>query len=104
MKKILLAAGTGISVTVTDRLENGLKKRGLEHQFSITKCRVNELAKKAQEYDILIRTALLTDKVDKPVINGLGLATGGAAAEAVLDEIADSIRLPAASGEVSIEN
>ena len=92
MKKILLAAGTGIAVTVIDRLENGLKKRGLEHQFSITKCKVFEFAKKAEGFDILIRTAMMTEKIDKPVINGLGLATGGAAAEAVLDEIAAAIK------------
>ena len=92
MKTILLGAGTGIAVTVMDRLENGLKKRGLERQYTLTKCKVAELAKKAPEYDIVIRTAMLVDKVDKPVINGLGLATGGAAAEAVLDEIAASIK------------
>jgi PTS system galactitol-specific IIB component len=92
MKKILLAAGTGIAVTAIDRLENGLKKRGLEKRFSITKCKVAELAKKAPEYDIIIRTALLTEQVDKPVINGLGLATGGAAAETVLDEVAAAIK------------
>ena len=92
MKTILLGAGTGIAVIVMDRLENGLKKRGLEHQYSITKCKVSELAKKAPEYDIVIRTAMLVDKVDKPVVNGLGLATGGAAAETVLDEIAASIK------------
>ena len=92
MKKILLGAGTGIAVTIIDRLENGLKKRGLAHQYSITKCKVVELAKKADDYDIIIRTALLVDKIDKPVINGLGLATGGAAAEAVLEEVADAIK------------
>ena len=92
MKKILLGAGTGIAVIVIDRLENGLKKRGLEHQFSITKCKVTELAKKANEYDIIIRTAMLADKIDKQVINGLGLATGGAAAETVLDEVASAIK------------
>ena len=92
MKKILLGAGTGIAVTVMDRLENGLKKRGLERQYSITKCKVAELAKKAPDFDIIIRTALLTDKIDKHVINGLGLATGGAAAEAVLDEVAAGIK------------
>ena len=92
MKKILLAAGTGIAVTAIDRLKNGLKNRGLENQFSITQCKVAELAKKAPDYDIIIRTAMLADKVDKHVINGLGLATGGAAAEAVLDEIAAAIK------------
>jgi galactitol-specific phosphotransferase system IIB component len=92
MKKILLAAGTGIAVTAIDRLQNGLKKRGLDHQFSITKCKVVELAKNAPDYDIVIRTALLTDTVDKPVINGLGLATGGTAAETVLDQVAAAIK------------
>ena len=92
MKKILLGAGTGVAVTVMDRIANGLKKRGLDHQYSLTKCKVVELAKQAAGYDIIIRTALLVDKIDKPVINGLGLATGGAAAEAVLDEIAAAIK------------
>ena len=92
MKKILLGAGTGIAVTVIDRLENGLKKRGLGNQFSITKCKVVELASKAPEYDIIIKTAMLADKIDKPVINGLGLATGGTAAETVLDEVAAAIK------------
>jgi len=92
MKKILLGAGTGIAVTVIDRLENGLKKRGLDRQYSITKCKVSELAAKAPEYDVIIRTALLVDKIEKHVINGIGLATGGSAAEAVLDEIAAIIR------------
>lgn len=92
MKRILLAAGSGIAVKAIDRLETGLKKRGLDRQFSITKCKVAELASKAPEYDVIIRTALLVDKVDKQVINGIGLATGGGAAEAVLDEIAAAIK------------
>ena len=92
MKKILLGAGTGIAVTVIDRLENGLKKRGLEKQFSVTKCKVVELAQKSPGYDIIIHTAMLTEKIDKPLINGLGLATGGSAAEKVLDEVAAAVK------------
>jgi galactitol-specific phosphotransferase system IIB component len=92
MKKILLAAGTGIYVKVLDRLETGLKKRGLANQYSITKCKVQELAKQAPAFDVIIRTALLVDKVDKPLINGIGLATGGQAAEDTLDEIAALIK------------
>ncbi|MDR1506881.1 MAG: hypothetical protein LBI67_07230 [Treponema sp.] len=92
MKKILLAAGTGIYVKVLDKLETGLKKRGLEKQYSVTKCRVPELKKQASGFDLVIRTALLTETVDKPVINGIALATGGQAAETVLDEIAAAIK------------
>jgi galactitol-specific phosphotransferase system IIB component len=92
MKKILLAAGTGIYVKVLDKLETGLKKRGLANQYSITKCKVPELAKQAPAFDVIIRTALLVDKVDKPVVNGIGLATGGQAAEDAIDEIAALIK------------
>lgn len=92
MKKILLSAGGALAVTVLDRLTNGLKKRGLAGQFALTKCKVSELAKLAPAYDIVIRTALLTDKVDKQVINGVGLAQGGQAADAVLDEIAALVK------------
>jgi galactitol-specific phosphotransferase system IIB component len=92
MKKILLAAGTGIYVRVLDRLENGLKQRGLAKQYSVTKCKVPELKQQAPGFDLIIRTALLTETVDKPVINGIALATGGPAAEAILDEIAAAIK------------
>jgi PTS system galactitol-specific IIB component len=92
MKKILLSAGGALAIMVLDRLTNGLKKRGLDGQFTLTKCKVSELAKKAPDYDIVIRTALLTEKVDKEVINGIGLATGGQAANAVLDEIAALVK------------
>jgi galactitol-specific phosphotransferase system IIB component len=92
MKKILLAAGTGIYVKVLDRLETGLKKRGLANQYSVTKCKVPELAKQAPAFDFVIRTALLVGEVDKPVVNGIGLATGGQAAEDALDEIAALIK------------
>jgi PTS system galactitol-specific IIB component len=92
MKKILVSAGTGIAVAVMDRLETGLKKRGLQNQYSITKCKVVELAKKAPEFDVVIRTAMMPDPIDKPVINGIGLAMGGAAAETVLDEVAAAVK------------
>jgi galactitol-specific phosphotransferase system IIB component len=92
MKKILLVAGTGIAVTIINRLENGLKTRGLENQYSITKCKVIEFVQKAPDFDIIIRTTMLTDEIDKPVINGLSLLIGGADAEAVLDEIAAAIK------------
>ena len=92
MKKILLSAGSGVAVVAIDRLKNGLKKRELDGKYTITQCKVIELAKKAPDYDIIIRTAMLADEVDKPVINGVGLAQGGAAAEAVLDEIAAAIK------------
>jgi PTS system galactitol-specific IIB component len=92
MKKILIAAGTGISVSALDRLDSGLKKRGLSALCSVTRCRVPELEAKAPAYDILIRTAFLPKDLGRPVINGLGLVTGGAALEAVLDEIEAALK------------
>jgi galactitol-specific phosphotransferase system IIB component len=94
MKKILLSAGGALAITVLDRITNGLKERGLAGQFTLTKCKVTELAQKAPGYDIVIRTAMLTGKIDKPLINGVGLAAGGQAAGAVLDEIAALVKAP----------
>jgi galactitol-specific phosphotransferase system IIB component len=88
MKKILLSAHGAMGISLLDRISNGLKKRGLDGQFSLTKCKVIELAKLAPQYDIIIRTAMLTEEVEKQVINGISLATGGPAAETLLDEIA----------------
>jgi PTS system galactitol-specific IIB component len=92
MKKILLSAGGALAITVLDRITNGLKERGLAGQFTLTKCKVMELAQKAPDYDIVIRTAMVTQTIDKPLINGIGLAAGGQAAAAVLDEIAALVK------------
>jgi PTS system galactitol-specific IIB component len=94
MKTILLSASGALGITLIDRITNGLKERGLAGKFTLTKCKVVELAQKAPNYDIVIRTAMLAQKVDKPVINGVGLAAGGQAAGAVLDEIAALVKAP----------
>jgi galactitol-specific phosphotransferase system IIB component len=89
MKKILLGAGGPLFITAQDRLATGLGKRGISAKdYSVTKCKVYDIAKMAADYDILIRTGMLNDKIDRPVIDGIGLITGGAAADKVLDEIA----------------
>ncbi|MDR1929337.1 MAG: PTS sugar transporter subunit IIB [Treponema sp.] len=93
MKRILLACGTAVatSTVVTSRLNDAMKKRGLDGQFICSQCKIAEIPSKVSNFDILIANAKPPPGVTIPVINGLPLLTG-VGAEKVWDEIAELIR------------
>lgn len=93
MKKILLACGTGVatSTVVVNRLNEAMKKRGLEGTFTTVQCKVAEVASKAANFDIVIANTRPPAGLTVPVINGLPLLTG-VGAEKVWDEVAELLR------------
>lgn len=95
MKKILLACGTGVatSTVVTSRLNDAMKKRGLEGTYTTVQCKVAEVAAKASNFDLVISNTRPPAGLTVPVINGLPLITG-VGAEKVWDEVAEILRQP----------
>jgi PTS system galactitol-specific IIB component len=93
MKRILLACGTAVatSTVVTSRLQDAMKKRGLDGKFTCSQCKIAEIMSKVSNFDILIANAKAPPGVTIPVINGLPLLTG-VGAEKVWDEIAELIK------------
>jgi PTS system galactitol-specific IIB component len=78
MKKILVACGTGIctSTMAAKKLETQLESRGLAGKFTISQCKVSELAFKANDFDVIVCTSNAAGSFDTPVIQGLAYLTG----------------------------
>lgn len=78
MKRILLCCGSGIatSTAAASRLKTKLEDRGFGGQFETTQCKVNEVASKIADYDIVVSTAVLTGEYSKPVVQGITFLTG----------------------------
>lgn len=78
MKKILLCCGSGIatSTAAANKLKTKLEERGFGGQFTTTQCKVNEVASKAADYDLVVSTAVITQDIGIPVILGIPFLTG----------------------------
>jgi len=78
MKKILLCCGSGIatSTAAANRLKDKLTERGFGGKFTTTQCKVNEVASKIADYDLVVSTAVITQDFGKPVEQGISFLTG----------------------------
>ncbi len=76
MKKILVACGTAIatSTVVAKKLEELLKKRGLE--VKIDQCKASEVPSKVSGYDLVVSTTEVGDTKGKPLVRTLSFLTG----------------------------
>ncbi|MDR2766805.1 MAG: PTS sugar transporter subunit IIB [Treponema sp.] len=95
MKKILIACGTAVatSTVVTNRLNEAMRKRGLEGQYTCAQCKIAEIPSRAANYDIVITNSRSPEGIQIPVINGLPLLTG-VGAEKIWDELEHLIKNP----------
>ena len=76
MKKILVACGTAIatSTVVAKKLEDELKKRGIEAK--IDQCKASEVGARAAGYDLVVSTTEVDDARGKPIVRTLSFLTG----------------------------
>ena len=76
MKRILLCCGTGVatSTVVNKKLEEELKKRGYNGQFTISQCKAAEVPSKSGNFDLCVSTVPLGGyKCECPVVVATGL-------------------------------
>lgn len=92
MKKILLCCGSGIatSTAAANRLKEKLEERGFSGQFTTTQCKVNEIASKIDDYDLVISTAVISQPLSKPVVMGIPFLTG-IGLDKTIDEIVQKL-------------
>lgn len=92
MKKILLCCGSGIatSTAAASRLKDRLEDRGFAGQFTTTQCKVNEVASKAADYDLIISTAVISQDFGTPVVQGIPFLTG-IGLDKTIDEIVSKL-------------
>lgn len=93
MKKLLIMCGTGVatSTVVTGKMKEWLKEKGLENEVKLYQSKIADEVNKLDDYDIVVSTTVVPDKVKDKVIMGLPLLTG-MGTEAMFTEIEQKIK------------
>ncbi|MHC5228538.1 PTS sugar transporter subunit IIB [Enterococcus sp. LJL99] len=93
MKKLLIMCGTGVatSTVVTGKMKEWLKEKGLENEVKLYQSKIADEVNKLDDYDIVVSTTVVPDKVKDKVIMGLPLLTG-IGTEAMFTEIEQKIK------------
>ena len=88
MKKLLIMCGSGIatSTVVTKKVEAWLKENGLDKEVKITQSKVASEVNHLDDYDAVLTTTAVSNKVKDKVINGVPLLTG-VGADAVFEAL-----------------
>jgi len=88
MKKLLIMCGTGVatSTVVTGKIKDWLKNNGLDKEVTLYQSKVADEMNKIDDYDAIVTTTVVPDKIKSKVVNGVPLLTGIGADE-VYDEI-----------------
>ncbi|SDG83889.1 PTS system IIB component, Gat family (TC 4.A.5) [Planococcus glaciei] len=78
MKKLLIMCGTGIatSTVVKGKVEEWLKENNLSKEVKIYQSKVSDEINRIDEYDVVLSTTLVPDKIRDKVIDGVPLLTG----------------------------
>lgn len=78
MKKLLIMCGTGIatSTVVVGKVNNWLKENDLDSKVKVYQSKISDELGRIDEYDIIISTTLVPDKLKEKVIDGVPLLTG----------------------------
>ncbi|MDN7228488.1 PTS sugar transporter subunit IIB [Planococcus sp. N064] len=78
MKKLLIMCGTGIatSTVVKGKVEEWLKENNLSQEVKIYQSKVSDEINRIDEYDVVLSTTLVPDKIRDKVIDGVPLLTG----------------------------
>ncbi|OYQ67957.1 MULTISPECIES: PTS sugar transporter subunit IIB [Aerococcus] len=78
MKKLLVMCGSGIatSTIVTNKLKDWLKSNGLDKEVTIVQSKVASEVNRIDDYDAVVTTTAVPDKIKDKVISGLPILTG----------------------------
>ncbi|GGC80237.1 PTS sugar transporter subunit IIB [Enterococcus wangshanyuanii] len=78
MKKMLIMCGTGVatSTIVTNKVKEWLKGKGYENDVHLYQSKVADEMNRIDDYDIIVSTTVVPDRIKDKVIMGLPLLTG----------------------------
>ena len=78
MKKVLIICGTGIatSTVVRVKIEKWLSKMHLENKVKLYQSKMSDEINRLDEYDIILSTIIVPDRIKEKVIAGIPLLTG----------------------------
>ncbi|NLJ19036.1 PTS sugar transporter subunit IIB [Globicatella sulfidifaciens] len=92
MKKLLIMCGSGIatSTVVMKKVESWLKDNKLDKEVKITQSKIASEVNHIDDYDAVLSTTAVPDKIKNKVINGVPLLTG-VGAQAVFDKLKEEL-------------
>ena len=78
MRKVLIICGTGIatSTVVRVKIEKWLCKMRLENKVKLYQSKMSDEIDRLDEYDIILSTIIVPDRIKENVIDGIPLLTG----------------------------
>ncbi|RLK63322.1 PTS galactitol transporter subunit IIB [Atopobacter sp. AH10] len=78
MKKLLIMCGSGIatSTVVVAAVKKWLLEKGLDKEVAITQSKVASEVNHIDDYDVVISTTAVPDKIKDKVIMGIPILTG----------------------------
>ena len=78
MKKLLIMCGTGVatSTVVTNKVKEWLKKENMDKEVKIIQSKVSDEVGRLDEYDVVLSTTTVPERVKDKVIHGVPLLTG----------------------------
>ena len=78
MKNMLILCGTGVatSTIVTNKVKEWLKTKGYENEVKLYQSKVADEMNRIDDYDIIVSTTVVPDKIKDKIIMGLPLLTG----------------------------
>ncbi|CAM2792506.1 PTS sugar transporter subunit IIB [Dolosigranulum pigrum] len=78
MKKLLIMCGTGVatSTVVTNKVKEWLKKESMDKEVKIIQSKVSDEVGRLDEYDVVLSTTTVPERVKDKVIDGVPLLTG----------------------------
>lgn len=78
MKKLLIMCGTGVatSTVVTNKVKEWLKKESMDKEVKIIQSKVSDEVGRLDEYDVVLSTTTVPERVKNKVIDGVPLLTG----------------------------
>src|SRR5690625_7535320 len=78
MRKVLIICGTGIatSTVVRVKIEKRLCKMRLENKVKLYQSKMSDEIDRLDEYDIILSTIIVPDRIKENVIDGIPLLTG----------------------------
>ena len=92
-KKVLVACGSGIatSTVIMDKLESGLKERGID--IDLEQCKISEAKNYIEDLnlDIIVLNGPVNSKYSIPAFSGVSFLTG-VGEDKLLDEIEEELK------------
>ncbi|AUJ30445.1 MAG: PTS sugar transporter subunit IIB [Liquorilactobacillus hordei] len=94
MKSLMIVCGTGVatSTIVTGKIKTWLEEKNYTSKVALHQGKITDIVNTVGDYDAVISTTMVPERIKDQVINGVPLLTG-ANPEAVFSKVEEKLEL-----------